>query len=51
MSTFEAGMRLRYEIIRELAPYLGVSWVSRAGTGGRPREGGSSLVAGFRWWY
>lgn len=53
----EAGLRLRYEIRREIAPYVGVQW-SRAygGTadairraGGDPSE--PSLVAGVRIWY
>jgi len=26
LSDFEAGLRLRYEVYRELAPYLGVEW-------------------------
>ncbi|WP_052700310.1 copper resistance protein B [Methylocucumis oryzae] len=26
LSDFEAGVRLRYEVYRELGPYLGVEW-------------------------
>lgn len=32
LSDVEAGLRLRYEIRREIAPYLGVSWHRRFGT-------------------
>ncbi len=52
-----AELRLRYEIRREFAPYLGVSWggdfndtadlVEREG--GDPRE--FALIAGFRAWF
>lgn len=53
----EAGLRLRYEIRRELAPYIGVSWTRKLGDtadlararGERVRE--SSIVAGIRLWY
>lgn len=53
----EAGLRLRYEIRRELAPYIGVSWTRKLGDtadlararGERVRE--SSIVAGIRVWY
>lgn len=51
---FEAGLRLRYEIKREIAPYIGVQW-SRAfgGTGALVRRAGgeageTTLVAGVR---
>jgi copper resistance protein B len=33
LSDIDAGLRLRYEIRRELAPYLGLAWVHRAGGG------------------
>jgi copper resistance protein B len=26
LSSIEAGVRLRYELIREFAPYVGVEW-------------------------
>jgi len=31
LSTVEAGMRLRYEIRRQLAPYIGINWVKKYG--------------------
>jgi copper resistance protein B len=57
LSTAEVGARIRYEIRREFAPYLGVSW---AGATGRTadlwrRQGGNtnslSIVAGVRFWH
>ena len=57
LSTFEAGFRVRYEVRRELAPYLGVTWVkafgdtadlaSAAGESARGRR----YVAGLRLWF
>ena len=56
LSTGEVGFRLRYEIRRELAPYVGVVWHKKLfGTGDIAREqghdpGGWHLVGGLRWW-
>ena len=50
VSAVGVGARLRYEIVRELAPYVGVSWLRRAGVAA-DAERGTSLVAGLRWWY
>jgi copper resistance protein B len=51
------GLRLRYELLRELAPYVGVEW-SRAwdGSAARLRAAGRNeeetrIVAGLRFWY
>ncbi len=57
LSDLTAGLRLRYEIRREFAPYLGVEWSSRFGDtadlarleGGDRRE--TALVAGLRFWF
>jgi len=57
VSDIELGLRLRYEIRREFAPYLGVSWAKRFGesadlasaAGENPDE--VSLVAGIRAWF
>jgi copper resistance protein B len=51
----EAGLRLRYEVRRELAPYLGVSWERRHfGTADAARATGevadARLVFGVRVW-
>lgn len=57
LSTAEAGFRLRYEVRRELAPYLGVVWNTKVGrtaelaraAGGE--TGSARLVAGVRLWF
>ena len=53
----ELGLRLRYEIVREFAPYVGVVWerklfrtASYAKDEGEP-AGALSLVAGVRFWF
>lgn len=57
LTDLEAGLRLRYEIRRELAPYIGVHWQKQYGdTADYTRaEGGqvedTMLVAGIRFWY
>lgn len=57
LSTADVGLRLRYEIIRQFAPYIGVSWSRAFGdTADFVREeGGSrsqtSWVAGVRLWF
>lgn len=53
----ELGLRLRYELRRELAPYLGVSWVQRLGDTADlakargERESEVALAAGIRFWF
>jgi copper resistance protein B len=57
LSTLEAGLRLRYEIIPEVAPYIGVNWTKNYGhTANYVREEGDDveegrLVVGVRMWY
>lgn len=57
LSTAEMGTRLRYELKREFAPYIGVSWTRATGrTADLWRAGGGnpnavSLVAGLRLWF
>jgi len=57
VNNLEAGLRLRYEITREFAPYIGINWSSSFGeTADLLRSGGEqtsarSLVAGFRIWF
>jgi copper resistance protein B len=57
LSTAEVGLRLRYEVLREIAPYIGVSWHWKVGgTANFARAGGDetegmSVVAGLRLWY
>ncbi|HED19372.1 MAG TPA: hypothetical protein ENI74_07725 [Gammaproteobacteria bacterium] len=53
----ELGLRLRYEIRREFAPYIGVSWLRKLGDSADfTRDEGAqvddlSLVAGLRLWF
>ncbi|NKB36553.1 MAG: copper resistance protein B [Gammaproteobacteria bacterium] len=57
LSGLEAGVRIRYEISREFAPYLGVNWKRAFGTSADILEfrGDSnndiSFIAGLRLWY
>jgi copper resistance protein B len=56
LSNLEAGLRLRYEFRREIAPYVGVEWASRFGSAAdNMRASGKDaeearLVAGVRFW-
>jgi copper resistance protein B len=57
LSNAEVGLRLRYEVTREFAPYVGVSWDRKVGkTAGYARArgediGGAVFVAGVRAWF
>ena len=57
LNDIEIGLRLRYEISREFAPYIGVSWGRLYGdTADIARAGGDSVenvsfVAGVRLWW
>lgn len=57
LSMAEVGLRLRYEIRREFAPYIGVSWEKRFGTAAdywkAAGEGtrSTTFVAGLRAWF
>jgi copper resistance protein B len=53
----DIGLRLRYEIRRELSPYIGVSWLRSYGStasiaraGGEP-DNAVGFVTGFRLWW
>lgn len=56
-STAETGVRFRYEVRRELAPYVGVTWQQKfAGTADLARSAGrqsgsTRLVVGLRTWF
>jgi copper resistance protein B len=57
LSEFEVGARLRYEIRKEFAPYLGVEWTKKTGrtadfarTAGED-PGAVNLVLGIRAWF
>ena len=57
LSDTEVGLRLRYEIRREFAPYIGVNWVKKYGnTADFARDEGEDtddvqFVAGVRAWF
>jgi len=57
LSDAQFGLRLRYEIRREFAPYVGINWVRRFGTTADyartdgQRASDQQLVAGFRIWF
>jgi copper resistance protein B len=53
LSDIEAGLRLRYEIRRELAPYIGVHWVRRFGETAdlAADDSETRFVAGVRVWF
>lgn len=57
LSNIEAGLRLRYEIKREFAPYIGIEWASTFGSAAdiirsqksSPEE--TRFVAGIAFWF
>jgi copper resistance protein B len=57
LSEVALGLRLRYELRREFAPYLGVEWTRKAGDTARfatamgDEAASVSLVAGVRLWF
>lgn len=57
LSDIELGLRLRYEVAKEFAPYVGISWDGRIGdTADFARAAGedpssTSLVLGVRAWF
>lgn len=57
LTTWSAGMRLRYELAREFAPYVGVSWSGAAGDTAKLRRSQGEetqetrLLLGVRTWF
>ena len=57
LSDLTLGVRLRYEIRRELAPYVGVAWTAHFGESSDLRRTAGeddqevSVVAGVRAWF
>ena len=57
LSNIEAGLRLRYELKREFAPYIGIEWASAFGSaadqiraqGVKPEE--TRFIAGVHFWF
>lgn len=57
LSDLNLGLRLRYEIRREIAPYIGINWWKKYGNtadfsriGGEPTND-TSVVAGIKFWF
>lgn len=57
LTSIELGLRLRYEIVREFAPYIGLNWERKLGqaadharTGGE-KPGSLRFVGGIRFWF
>lgn len=52
LSSIEAGLRLRYEFVREFAPYIGVTWEKTFGTTYDYNPvNETSLIVGVRFWF
>ncbi|WP_428631765.1 copper resistance protein B [Sphingopyxis sp.] len=57
LSDLELGLRLRYEIVKEFAPYVGAEWARKVGETARfaramgDDPGGVSIVVGVRGWF
>ncbi len=52
LSSMEAGLRLRYEFIREFAPYIGVTWEKTFGnTRNYNPIDETNLMVGVRFWF
>jgi len=52
LSSLEAGLRLRYEIVREFAPYIGVTWDRNYGnTYDYNPVNETDLLVGVRFWF
>ena len=57
LSEIELGLRLRYEVAREFAPYAGINWERKLGDTARfarsdgERASAASLVMGVRFWF
>lgn len=49
ITEFESGLRLRYEIVREFAPYIGVDYVEEESL--REHQHSVRYVVGVRFWY
>lgn len=57
LSDIEAGLRLRYEVVREFAPYIGINWSKKFGNSADYAaaqgisDSETQLVLGFRAWF
>ena len=52
LSSMEAGLRLRYEVVREFAPYIGVTWDKTFGnTHDYNPIDETNFLVGVRFWF
>jgi len=52
LSSIDAGLRLRYEFIREFAPYIGLNWEKNFGNTAKYNPlNETSLLVGLRFWF
>lgn len=57
LSDVELGLRLRYEVVKEFAPYVGVEWARKVGNTARFAQAKgedpnvTNFVAGIRFWF
>ena len=57
LATSDFGLRLRYEIVRQFAPYIGLAWSNAFGKTKDLRRTGNeksnqlSIVGGVRFWF
>lgn len=57
LSNIELGLRLRYEVRREFAPYIGISYDRKVGSSARYARlddkdaGATALAIGLRIWF
>ncbi len=57
LNDLQLGLRLRYEIRRQFAPYVGVEWVKKFGDSADfaradgQDSGSLALLAGLRMWF
>src|SRR3546814_3879622 len=47
LSDFELGLRLRYEVVKEFAPYVGVEWARKVGDTARFARGADASGVSF----
>jgi len=50
VSEIAAGLRLRYEVTRKIAPYVGIEWEKHFSNGAGD-ESDTTLLAGLRFWF
>ena len=52
LSSLEAGLRLRYEIKREIAPYIGITWEKSMGEESQESPSDTThLLLGIKFWF